>query len=106
MDLRMRCSGENREDIMKYSVDEVMQYVQEEDVKFIRLGFCDVFGKQKNISIMPNELRRAFTDGIAFDASAKPFVRFPGVRKTAGSYKCLPPLPDRTVQPSNVTHGT
>ena len=55
---------------MKYSVDEVMQYVREEDVKFIRLGFCDVFGKQKNISIMPNELHRAFTDGIAFDASA------------------------------------
>ena len=55
---------------MNYSVDEVMQYVQEEDVKFIRLGFCDVFGKQKNISIMPNELKRAFTHGIAFDASA------------------------------------
>ena len=55
---------------MKYSSEEVMQYVQEEDVKFIRLGFCDVFGKQKNISIMPNELNRAFTDGIAFDASA------------------------------------
>ncbi len=55
---------------MKYSSEEVMQYVQEEDVKFIRLGFCDVFGKQKNISIMPNELHRAFTDGIAFDASA------------------------------------
>ncbi len=55
---------------MKYTSDEVMQYVQEEDVKFIRLGFCDVFGKQKNISIMPNELQRAFRDGIAFDASA------------------------------------
>ena len=32
---------------MKYSKDEVMQYVQEDDVKFIRLAFCDVFGKQK-----------------------------------------------------------
>ena len=38
---------------MKYSKEEVIQYVQEEDVKFIRLAFCDVFGKQKNISIMP-----------------------------------------------------
>ena len=55
---------------MKYSADEVMQYAIEEDVKFIRLGFCDVFGKQKNISIMPDELPRAFTHGIAFDASA------------------------------------
>ena len=55
---------------MKYSKEEVMQYVAEEDVKFIRLAFCDVFGRQKNISIMPDELERAFTHGIAFDASA------------------------------------
>ena len=37
---------------MKYSSQEVMQYVNEEDVKFIRLAFCDIYGKQKNISIM------------------------------------------------------
>lgn len=55
---------------MKYSKQEVMQYVQEEDVKFIRLAFCDVFGKQKNISIMPEDLPRAFEYGIAIDASA------------------------------------
>ena len=52
---------------MKYSKEEVMQYVREEDVKFIRLAFCDVFGKQKNISIMPEELSRAFECGIAID---------------------------------------
>ena len=46
---------------MKYSQQEIIQYVQEEDVKFIRLAFCDVFGKQKNISIMPDELQRAFS---------------------------------------------
>ena len=55
---------------MKYSKEELIQYVLEEDVKFIRLSFCDVFGKQKNISIMPEELPRAFESGIAFDASA------------------------------------
>ena len=55
---------------MKYSKQEVMQFVQEEDVKFIRLAFCDVFGKQKNISVMPQELPRAFEYGIAIDASA------------------------------------
>ena len=55
---------------MKYSKEEVLQYVREEDVKFIRLAFCDVFGRQKNISIMPDELPRAFEYGIAFDASA------------------------------------
>ena len=55
---------------MKYSKEEVIQYVREEDVKFIRLAFCDVFGRQKNISIMAEELPRAFEYGIAFDASA------------------------------------
>ena len=55
---------------MKYSKDEVIEYTREEDVKFIRLSFCDVFGRQKNISIMPDELPRAFDSGIAFDASA------------------------------------
>ena len=55
---------------MKYSKEEILQYAQEEDVKFIRLAFCDVFGRQKNISIMPDELPRAFEYGIAFDASA------------------------------------
>ena len=43
---------------MRYSKEEVIQFVEEEDVKFIRLAFCDVFGRQKNISIMPDELER------------------------------------------------
>ena len=55
---------------MKYSAQEVMQYVQETNVKFIRLAFCDVYGRQKNIAIMPGELNRAFTYGVAIDASA------------------------------------
>lgn len=55
---------------MKYSKAEILQYMQEENIKFIRLEFCDVFGKQKNISIVPQELPRAFEQGIAIDASA------------------------------------
>lgn len=55
---------------MIYTVEDVYEYVEQEDVKFIRLAFCDVTGKQKNISIMPEELGRAFSDGISFDASA------------------------------------
>ena len=55
---------------MNYSVEEVLQYVSEKDVKFIRLAFCDVFGKQKNISVMPDELKKAFDFGIAIDGSA------------------------------------
>ena len=57
---------------MQYTKDEIRQFVAEEDVKFLRLAFCDIFGDQKNISILPDELDRAFTYGIAFDASAVP----------------------------------
>ena len=55
---------------MNYTPQEVMQYIQEEDVKFIRLAFCDCLGHPKNISIMPQELERAFKYGISIDGSA------------------------------------
>ena len=50
---------------MKCTAEEVIQYVEEENVKFIRLAFCDVYGQQKNLSIMPRELRRASLQPIA-----------------------------------------
>lgn len=55
---------------MNYTVSEVLQYTEENDIKFIRLAFCDIFGTMKNISIMPGDLKRAFDRGISFDASA------------------------------------
>ncbi|MBQ6453540.1 MAG: glutamine synthetase [Coriobacteriales bacterium] len=55
---------------MDYSQEEVLQYVVEDDVKFVRLAFCDVFGKQKNMAILADELQRAFEHGIAIDGSS------------------------------------
>ena len=55
---------------MDATMSEVVQFIQENDVKFIRLAFCDIFGNQKNIAIMPTELTRAFEQGIHFNASA------------------------------------
>jgi len=55
---------------MTNTIKEVLEFVQEHDVKFIRLAFCDPFGEQKNISIMPLELESAFLHGVYFDASA------------------------------------
>ena len=74
---------------MRYTKDEIIQYVSEEDVKFIRLAFCDVFGVQKNIAIMPEELPRAFEYGIAIDASA-----IPGFGDVVNSDLLLHPDPD------------
>lgn len=55
---------------MNYTPDEVMDYILEEDIKFVRMAFCDIYGKQRNVAIMASELPRAFAHGIAFDASA------------------------------------
>ncbi|MCR4742673.1 MAG: glutamine synthetase family protein [Treponema sp.] len=53
-----------------YTEEEVLNLIEEEDVKFIRLAFFDCHGRQKNISIMANCLAKAFKNGVSFDASA------------------------------------
>lgn len=55
---------------MIYSEAEIMEFLKENDVKFIRLAFCDPRGVQKNMTIMTSELHRALTSGISFDASS------------------------------------
>ncbi len=55
---------------MTNTQQEVMQFIKEQDVRFVRLVFCDIFGQIKNISISSDELERAFNTGISFDASA------------------------------------
>ncbi|HEY8444432.1 MAG TPA: glutamine synthetase family protein [Clostridia bacterium] len=54
-------------DIIK---NDIKEYVKENDIKFIRLAFCDVFGNPKNLSIMSDELEDAFNNGVPFDASS------------------------------------
>ena len=73
---------------MNNTVKEVLEFVKENDVQFIRLAFCDLLGVQKNISIMPDALPLAFEDGISFDAHA---VR--GFRDVANSDLLLFPDP-------------
>ncbi|MCR4922609.1 MAG: glutamine synthetase family protein [Lachnospiraceae bacterium] len=74
---------------MNYSMEEVMKFIEEEDVKFIRLAFRDAYGVQKNISVMPGEVKKAFEEGAPINA-----------RRIAGFYNCpyaslyLKPDPD------------
>ena len=55
---------------MEYTMEEVLKYIEEEDVKFIRLAFRDAYGVQKNISVMPGEVKKAFEDGIQIGTRA------------------------------------
>lgn len=55
---------------MHQSLAEILQFIEDNDIKFIRLAFCDIFGVQKNIAIMSSQLAYAVEQGISFDASA------------------------------------
>lgn len=86
---------------MNYSYEEVREFIEQEDVKFIRLAFCDAFGRQKNIAIMPEELPRAMEDGISFDASA--IAGFASEVKS--DLFLVPILSTLTVLPWRSSHG-
>ena len=49
---------------------EVLGFIEENDVKFVRLAFMDLFGRLKNIAIHPDQLAQAFETGVPFDATA------------------------------------
>ncbi len=55
---------------MNSTMNDVLTFIKENDVKFIRLSFCDLFGVHKNIAIMAPELESAFENGVSFDAHA------------------------------------
>lgn len=55
---------------MKHTIKQVLDCIEENSIKFIRLVFCDLFGKQMSLSIMPSELPSAFKEGISFEASS------------------------------------
>ncbi|NLD01812.1 MAG: glutamine synthetase, partial [Clostridiales bacterium] len=51
---------------------EALSFARESEAAYVRLGFCDPFGRQKDISIMQGELEAAFERGVAIDGSAIP----------------------------------
>lgn len=57
---------------MKYTAKEILQYVEENDVKFVKLTFCDLFGRQKNVSVVAEQLPSIFQNGYLFNSSAVP----------------------------------
>ncbi len=61
---------------MKYTKQDVLRLVQEEDVEFIRLQFTDIFGNLKNVAITASQLERALNNQCMFDGSSiEGFVR-------------------------------
>ena len=60
----------------RYSREEILNIVEEEDVEFIRLQFTDMFGTMKNIAIPAGKLPKAMDDRCIIDASSiEGFIR-------------------------------
>lgn len=53
---------------MIYSESEILQYIEENDVKFVKLTFCSLDGKLKNISVLSSEMAAVFERGIRVTA--------------------------------------
>lgn len=58
------------------SREDILKLVEENDVKFIRLQFTDIFGIGKNVAITKQQLESALDNQIMFDGSSvEGFVR-------------------------------
>ncbi len=61
---------------MAYTKEQIMKIVKDEDIKFIRMQFTDIFGQLKNVAITASQLEKALNNQIMFDGSSiEGFVR-------------------------------
>ena len=60
----------------KYTREDILRLVEENDIKFIRLQFTDIFGFLKNVASTDRQLEKALDNNIMFDGSSiSGFVR-------------------------------
>ena len=50
--------------------EEIIRIVRDEDVKFIRMQFVDIFGAIKNVAVMASQLDSALDDQVMIDGSS------------------------------------
>ena len=60
----------------KYTKQDIIRMVEDEDVEFIRLQFTDMFGTLKNVAVTSSQLEKALNNECMFDGSSiEGFVR-------------------------------
>jgi glutamine synthetase len=52
------------------TADDIQAFVEDRDIRFVRLWFTDVLGQLKSFSINAQELEDAFEGGMGFDGSS------------------------------------
>lgn len=62
--------------MLNFSREDILRICKEEDVRFIRLQFTDMFGTMKNVAITFRQLEKALNNQMMFDGSSiEGFVR-------------------------------
>ena len=62
--------------MIRYSKDDIIRMVHEDDVEFIRMQFTDIFGQLKNVAITASQIEKAVNNEIMIDGSSiEGFVR-------------------------------
>lgn len=51
------------------NLSEVIEYINDNDVKFVKLSFCDMLGRLKNISVNASHFEEVCHDGVEIDSS-------------------------------------
>ena len=60
----------------KYTREDILRLVREEDIQFIRMQLTDIFGQMKNVAITASQIEKALDNQIMMDGSSiEGFVR-------------------------------
>ncbi len=60
----------------RYSKEDIVRMVREDDVEFIRMQFTDIFGQLKNVAITASQIEKAVNNQVMIDGSSiEGFVR-------------------------------
>ncbi len=79
---------------------DALDFVRENDVKFVRLSFVDFEGVQKNLSVMSDALEGVFENGMVFDGAAAGIVT--GKNK---DFRLFPDVTTLHILPWRPQHG-
>ena len=54
----------------KYTREDILRIIKEEEVEFIRMQFTDIFGLMKNVAITASQIEKALDNQVSIDGSS------------------------------------
>ncbi len=86
---------------MGYTKEDIVRIVKEENIKFIRMQFTDIFGQLKNVAITASQIEKAMNNQLMLDGSSiEGFVRI-----NESDQYLYPDLDSFTIFPWNQQNG-